>query len=53
MKLTNFFRKCNCGKSIRFDNTDELKECVKCKRILRIPTNVINYLLERENNKRD
>lgn len=51
MKLTNFFRKCTCGKSIRFDSTDEFKECAKCKRILRIPTNVINYLLKRENNK--
>ncbi len=53
MKLTNFFRKCICGKSVRFDNTEDLKECPKCKRILRIPTNMINYLLERKKNAKE
>jgi len=48
MKLANFYRVCRCGKSIKFDDTNELKECDNCKRILRIPPKVISYLINRK-----
>ena len=45
MKLSNFLRQCECGHSLNFTDTEQIKRCIHCDKTVVLPSSVKMYLL--------